>query len=119
MIDKKIVTVVLPAYNAEKTLEQTYNEIPFDIVDHVILVDDKSSDQTLDVAKRLNIKHIVEHQNIGCPPGQGGLFFRIGLPQFIHYRRFDGRAITVACVVRKVFLFELVQQGVAEVRLQR
>jgi len=46
------ITVVLPAYNAEKTLEQTYREIPFDIVDHVILVDDSSRDQTLQVAEK-------------------------------------------------------------------
>lgn len=61
MINKKIITVVLPAYNAEKTLEQTYREIPFDIVDHVILVDDLSRDNTVEVARRLGIKHIVTH----------------------------------------------------------
>ncbi|MEI6275229.1 MAG: glycosyltransferase family 2 protein [Prolixibacteraceae bacterium] len=61
MINKKIITVVLPAYNAEKTLEQTYREIPFDIVDHVILVDDLSRDNTIEVAKNLGIKHIVTH----------------------------------------------------------
>lgn len=61
MINKKIITVVLPAYNAEKTLEQTYREIPFDIVDHVILVDDLSRDNTVAVAKNLGIKHIVTH----------------------------------------------------------
>jgi glycosyltransferase involved in cell wall biosynthesis len=61
MINKKIITVVLPAYNAEKTLEQTYREIPFDIVDHVILVDDLSRDNTVEVAKSLGIKHIVTH----------------------------------------------------------
>ncbi len=60
------VTVVLPAYNAEKTLEQTYREIPFDIVDHVILVDDSSRDQTLQVAEKLGIHHIIRHEkNIG------------------------------------------------------
>ena len=51
MINNKIVTVVMPAYNAEQTLEQTYQEIPFDIVDHVILVDDKSNDQTIQKAR--------------------------------------------------------------------
>jgi glycosyltransferase involved in cell wall biosynthesis len=61
MINNKIITVVLPAYNAEKTLEQTYREIPFDIVDHVILVDDLSRDSTVEVAKSLGIKHIVTH----------------------------------------------------------
>lgn len=62
MIKNKVVTVVLPAYNAEKTLERTYNEIPFDIVDHVILVDDSSRDNTVDVAQKLGIKHIVKHE---------------------------------------------------------
>ncbi|MBN1188031.1 MAG: glycosyltransferase family 2 protein [Bacteroidales bacterium] len=61
MIYNKIITVVLPAYNAESTLEATFHEIPFDIVDHVVLVDDLSKDKTLEVAKKLGIKHIVEH----------------------------------------------------------
>ncbi|UCH14894.1 MAG: glycosyltransferase family 2 protein [Bacteroidales bacterium] len=61
MINKKIITVVLPAYNAESTLEQTYKEIPFDIVDNVILVDDLSSDKTIERAKELGIKYIIEH----------------------------------------------------------
>ena len=62
MIFDKTVTVVLPAYNAAQTLEKTYNEIPFDIVDHVILVDDCSKDNTLEVAKKIGIKHIVHHE---------------------------------------------------------
>jgi glycosyltransferase involved in cell wall biosynthesis len=62
MINNKTITVVLPAYNAAKTLEVTYNEIPFDIVDNVILVDDKSKDDTVNVAKDLGIKHIVIHE---------------------------------------------------------
>lgn len=61
MIKNKTVTVVLPAYNAAKTLEKTYNEIPFDIVDHVILVDDCSKDNTIEVAKKIGIKHVVSH----------------------------------------------------------
>ncbi|MFW5657176.1 MAG: glycosyltransferase family 2 protein [Bacteroidota bacterium] len=63
MIKNKRIVVVLPAYNAEKTLEQTYHEIPFDIVDEVILVDDKSQDKTIDIARKLGIKHIVAHEN--------------------------------------------------------
>lgn len=59
--DKKIV-VVLPAYNAAKTLEKTYNEIPFDIVDDIVLVDDNSPDDTIKVAQNLGIKHIIKHQ---------------------------------------------------------
>lgn len=62
MINNKTITIVLPAYNAEKTLEKTYREIPFDIVDHVILVDDSSKDHTVDVAQRLGIKHIIRHE---------------------------------------------------------
>lgn len=59
--DKKIV-VVLPAYNAAKTLEKTYIEIPFDIVDDIVLVDDNSPDDTIKVAENLGIKHIIKHQ---------------------------------------------------------
>lgn len=61
MIDKKTIAVVLPAYKAAKTLEMTYREIPFEIVDHVILVDDNSPDKTVAVAKKLKIKNIVVH----------------------------------------------------------
>jgi glycosyltransferase involved in cell wall biosynthesis len=61
MIDQNIIAVVLPAYNAEKTLESTFREIPFDIVDHVILVDDMSNDRTVELARELGIKHIIEH----------------------------------------------------------
>lgn len=63
MILNKKVAVVLPAYNAEQTLEQTFNEIPFDIVDEVVLVDDKSSDKTVAKGKELGIKHIIVHEN--------------------------------------------------------
>jgi glycosyltransferase involved in cell wall biosynthesis len=61
MINNKTITIVLPAYNAEKTLEQTVKEIPLDIVDHVILVDDRSSDNTVRLAQELGIKHVITH----------------------------------------------------------
>ncbi len=61
MISGKKIIVVMPAYNAELTLERTVNMIPFDIVDDVILTDDYSSDNTIKVAKSLGIKHIIEH----------------------------------------------------------
>lgn len=61
MFRGKKVVVVLPAYNAEKTLRQTYAEIPFDIVDDVVLVDDASSDRTVEVGKELGIQHIIQH----------------------------------------------------------
>jgi glycosyltransferase involved in cell wall biosynthesis len=60
LLNQKIV-VVLPAYNAEQTLERTYREIPHDIVDEVILVDDCSRDQTILKAKALGIRHIFQH----------------------------------------------------------
>ena len=62
MINDKKVVVVLPAYNAAATLEQTYREIPFDVVDEVILVDDHSSDETLQVAKKLGVRHVIKHE---------------------------------------------------------
>ena len=63
MIHSKKIVVVLPAYKAEKTLVQTYNEIPFDIVDEVILVDDNSPDETIEVGRKIGIRHIVKHDN--------------------------------------------------------
>jgi glycosyltransferase involved in cell wall biosynthesis len=66
MINGKKVVVVMPAYNAEKTLETTYNEIPFHIVDDVVLVDDKSSDRTSELAREIGIQHVITHQsNLG------------------------------------------------------
>ncbi len=62
MLHGKKIAVVLPAYHAEKTLVMTYRDIPFDVVDEVILVDDHSSDKTVEVGKRLGIKHIVVHE---------------------------------------------------------
>jgi len=62
MYKNKKVAVVLPAYNAAKTLEQTYKEIPFDIVDEVILVDDNSTDNTVEVGKQLGIRHVIKHE---------------------------------------------------------
>lgn len=62
MINGKKVVVVLPAYNAEKTLKKTYEEIPFSIVDDVVLVDDASSDRTSEVGRQLGIEEIIVHQ---------------------------------------------------------
>ena len=61
MIGNKKIVVVMPAYNAERTLEKTYKEIPLDIVDEVVLVDDASSDKTSILGKKLGIKHIIRH----------------------------------------------------------
>lgn len=61
MIGTKKIVVVMPAYNAASTLEKTYQEIPFDIVDEVILVDDLSRDNTVEKAHQLGINHVIKH----------------------------------------------------------
>jgi glycosyltransferase involved in cell wall biosynthesis len=65
MINGRRIVIVLPAYNAAKTLEMTYNEIPFEFVDDVILVDDASRDDTAEVARRLGIRTVIHPQNRG------------------------------------------------------
>jgi len=65
MLNGKRITVVMPAYNAEKTLRKTHNEIPHDIVDDVILTDDASQDRTAEIARQLNIKTFVHTKNKG------------------------------------------------------
>jgi len=64
LFGQKII-VVMPAYNAERTLRQTYDEIPHQYIDEVILVDDKSTDQTVEVARSLGIHTILHQQNRG------------------------------------------------------
>jgi glycosyltransferase involved in cell wall biosynthesis len=65
MLNGKKVVVILPAYNAERTLERTWREIPFGVVDGVLLVDDSSHDATAEVARRLGITTIVHTANRG------------------------------------------------------
>lgn len=62
MINGKKIIAVLPAYNAALTLKKTYDEIPFEIVDDVVLVDDYSTDNTMEVAKNIGIKHVIRHE---------------------------------------------------------
>jgi len=70
MISNNKIVVVLPAYNAEKTLVQTFNELPHEYVDEVILVDDASSDSTGSIAKKLGIKTIIHTENLGYGANQ-------------------------------------------------
>ena len=75
MYKNKKVVVVLPAYNAAKTLEKTYREIPFDLVDEVILCDDHSRDNTAELARKLGIRHVLVHeQNKGYGGNQKTLY---------------------------------------------
>jgi len=64
MLNGKRIAVVLPAYNAEKTLEVTVRELP-ELVDTCILVDDHSSDNTVEIAKRLGLQYFIHNQNYG------------------------------------------------------
>jgi glycosyltransferase involved in cell wall biosynthesis len=61
ILGKKLV-IIMPAYNAELTLQRTYDEIPFEIVDEVVLVDDASKDRTIEVAREIGINHIIRHE---------------------------------------------------------
>lgn len=70
MLHGKKIIVIMPAYNAEKTLRKTYEEIPHEYVDDIILVDDHSSDRTVEIAKELNIKTFVHRQNRGYGANQ-------------------------------------------------
>jgi glycosyltransferase involved in cell wall biosynthesis len=65
MLQGKRIIVVFPAYNAESTLEATYRELPLDLVDEVILVDDCSRDRTVEIARRLGLTTIVHERNTG------------------------------------------------------
>ena len=62
MIGEQKVVVIMPAYNASKTLVATYAEIPFDIVDEVLLVDDFSRDDTAKIATEIGIRHVIKHE---------------------------------------------------------
>ena len=70
MINNKKIAVIMPAYNAEKTLEKTYNEIYQNFVDEIILVDDFSEDETKEIAKRLDITTIIHEKNKGYGANQ-------------------------------------------------
>ena len=65
MFHSKKIVVVMPAYNAAKTIERTYREIPLDLVDEVVVTDDASSDETVQVAQQLGLRTLVHEKNRG------------------------------------------------------
>lgn len=65
MLQGQKIALVLPAFEAEKTLERTWNAVPEGLVDHVLLVDDASTDRTLEVAADLGIRTVAHPQNLG------------------------------------------------------
>jgi glycosyltransferase involved in cell wall biosynthesis len=70
MLHGKKIVVVMPAYKAEKTLRRTYEEIPRDVVDDILLVDDGSPDRTVEIARELGIRHEVHPKNLGYGANQ-------------------------------------------------
>jgi glycosyltransferase involved in cell wall biosynthesis len=70
MLNGKRVVVVMPAYNASRTLRQTYNEVPLDVVDDVLLVDDASSDATVALARELGLTTFLHERNLGYGKNQ-------------------------------------------------
>ncbi len=75
MYKGKKVIVVMPAYNAAKTLEKTFKEIPFPLVDEVVLCDDASKDNTKDLAREIGINHVIVHEkNKGYGGNQKSLY---------------------------------------------
>ena len=76
ILEKKII-VVLPAYNASKTLEKTLSEIPLDVVDEIVLVDDFSQDDTVEVAQKLGVIHVIRHsKNMGYGANQKSCYLK-------------------------------------------
>src|SRR5580765_1474158 len=65
MLNNQKIIVVMPAYNAAQTLEKTVREIPRDIVDEILLVDDASSDETVELANKLNLTVFIHEKNFG------------------------------------------------------
>ena len=86
MLHGKRIVVVMPAYNAEKTLIKTYNEIPHEYVDEVILVDDGSSDRTVEVAEGLGLRTFVHTKNRGYG-GNQKTCYRLALDRGAELRR--------------------------------
>jgi glycosyltransferase involved in cell wall biosynthesis len=70
MFHGKKIVVVMPAYNAARTIERTYEEVPLDLVDEVVVTDDASSDETVEVARRLGLRTIVHDKNRGYGANQ-------------------------------------------------
>jgi glycosyltransferase involved in cell wall biosynthesis len=70
MLHEKKIVVIMPAYNAEMTLRKTYDEIPHDIVDEIILTDDASNDRTVEISKSLGIRTFVHRENRGYGANQ-------------------------------------------------
>jgi glycosyltransferase involved in cell wall biosynthesis len=70
MLNGKKIIVVMPAFNAARTLERTYRELPLDLVDEVLLVDDSSADNTVEISKALGVTNFLHEKNLGYGANQ-------------------------------------------------
>ncbi|MGD0390013.1 MAG: glycosyltransferase, partial [Tepidisphaeraceae bacterium] len=75
MLHNKKVIVVLPAYRAARTVEMTYRDLPMDVVDEVLLVDDAGGDETVEIAKRLGVKTILHRKHLGYGGNQKTCYY--------------------------------------------
>ena len=114
MLHGKNIVVVLPAYQAQRTLAKTYHDIPMDIVDEVLLVDDASNDQTADAARRLGINTFVHKQNLGYGANQKTCYteaLRVGADIVVMLHpdyQYDPRLITAAAAMIASGIYEVV-----------
>jgi glycosyltransferase involved in cell wall biosynthesis len=114
MIHNKKVVVVLPAYHAARTLEQTWNAIPHDIVDDVLLVDDGSSDDTVELARRLGMHVFVHQSNLGYGANQKTCYreaLRLGADIVVMVHpdyQYDPRLITAMAAMVASGLYDVV-----------
>lgn len=114
MLHGKKIVVVLPAFQAQKTLAQTYHDIPMDVVDDVLLVDDASNDQTADAARQLGIKTFVHKQNLGYGANQKTCYreaMRAGADIVVMLHpdyQYDPRLITAAAAMIASGIYEVV-----------
>jgi glycosyltransferase involved in cell wall biosynthesis len=114
MLHNQKVVVVLPAYRAERTLEQTYAAIPRDIVDEILLVDDASNDETVELAQRLGLRVCVHHQNLGYGANQKTCYreaLRLGADIVVMVHpdyQYDPRLITAMAAMIASGLYDVV-----------
>ena len=111
---KEKVIVVMPAYNAASTLERTINDMPSGIVDEIILVDDASRDNTVEIARRLGLTVVTHQRNLGYGANQKtcyGLALSRGADYVVMIHpdyQYDSRLITSAIEILKLGICDVV-----------
>ncbi len=114
MLHSKKIVVVLPAFRAEKTLQQTVDAIPRDIVDDILLVDDASNDRTVAMAQRLSLRVCVHEENLGYGANQKTCYkeaLRLGADIVVMLHpdyQYDPRLITAMAAMLASGLYDVV-----------